>query len=297
MRIPLLTTLWKAGLSWSEDRGSYLGAALAYYALFSIAPMLIIAIAGIGLFFGEAEVKQRIFEVTTENIGKEGAQAVQQLVEQVWQPQTTIWASILGPVILLLTACNFFLQMGTALEMIWNIKPVQNRHWLYGYVKNYFLALIMVIVSGAFWLVLFIGDGIVTYFLKILQENWAGGTVYWSTLHYALYILLTAGMIMITFRFLSHNKIPYRKLWFGALVAACLFFLGRLFFVWYLTYMGKSLATAFGAASSVVIFLIWVYYSSQIMLFGAEVVKVKLDEDRIAVGTAGSGDPRRAERS
>lgn len=281
MRIPVITTLWKAGLSWSEDRGSYLGAALAYYALFSIAPMLIIAIAGIGVFFGEAEVKQRIFEVARENIGAEGAQAVQQLVEQVWQPQTTLWASILGPVILLLTACNFFLQMGTALEMIWNIKPVQDRHWLYGYLKNYFLAFVMVIVSGAFWLVLFIGDGLVTYLLGLIEETLPGGKVFWQGVHYVLYILLTAGMILITFRFLSHNKIPYRKLWFGALVAAALFFLGRLFFVWYLTYMGKSLATAFGAASSVVIFLIWVYYSSQIIFFGAEVVKVKLEEGRV----------------
>jgi membrane protein len=161
---------------------------------------------------------------------------------------------------------------------------VQDRHWLYGYLKNYFLAFVMVIVSGAFWLVLFIGDGLVTYLLGIIEGTLPGGKVFWQGVHYVLYILLTAGMILITFRFLSHNKIPYRNLWFGALVAAALFFLGRLFFVWYITYMGKSLATAFGAASSVVIFLIWVYYSAQIIFFGAEVVKVKLNEDRVAAG-------------
>lgn len=269
-------TLWKACLSWGEDRGSYLGAALAYYALFSIAPLLIIAIASIGLVFGEGEVKTKIFTITKEHIGADGAKAVQDLVEQVWRPQTTFWASILGPIILVLTASNFFLQLGTALEMIWAIKPMQDKHWLYGYIKNYILAFVMVVLSGAFWLCLFLGDGLVTYLVQYADEKLPGGQVLWKWSHFGLYVFLAAGMILFTFRFLSHGKIPYRKLWFGALVAAILFFLGRLLFVWYLTYMGKSLATAFGAASSVVIFLIWVYYSAQIVFFGAEVVKVEL---------------------
>ena len=271
-----LRTIYQAGLSWSADRGSYLGAALAYYALFSIAPLLIIAIATIGLVFGEAEVKIKILNMAKENIGKEGAEAVMGLVEQVWRPQTTLWASILGPVILLLTACNFFLQLGTALEMIWNIKPTQNKHWLYAYIMNYLLSFVMVVLSGAFWLILFLGDGVLIYFRRIVEDKLPGGQELWFWGHTVLYILLTMGMILFTFRFLSHGKIPYRKLWFGSLVAAALFFLGRLFFVWYLTYMGKSLATAFGAASSIVIFLIWVYYSAQIIFFGAEVVKVRL---------------------
>ena len=272
----ILRTLYQACLSWSLDRGSYLGAALAYYALFSIAPLLIIAIASIGLIYGEAEVKQRVMAFVQENIGKDGAEAVMGLVDQVWRPQTTLWASILGPVILLLTACNFFLQLGTALEMIWNIKPTQDKHWLYAYIKNYLLSILMVVVSGAFWLTLFMGDGILLYFRSLLGNKIPGGEQMWQWVHSGLFIVLSAAMIMFTFRFLSHGKIAYKKLWFGSLVAASLFFLGRVFFVWYLMYMGKSLTTAFGAASSIVIFLIWVYYSAQIVFFGAEVVKVRL---------------------
>lgn len=273
----LLRTLWKACISWSEDRGSYLGAALAYYALFSIAPLLIIAIAGIGLIYDEATVKQNIFQVVQENVGEQGAKAVQEMVEQVWRPQTTFWASVIGPIILLLTACNFFLQLGTALEMIWNIKPMQHRHWLYAWIKNYVLALIMVVLSGAFWIALFVGDGLLTVFLRKVQDSAPTLVItHWKWAHYGLYVFLSMLMILFTFRFLCHGRIPYRKLWLGALVAAMLFFLGRLLLVWYLTYMGKSLATAFGAASSVVIFLIWVYYSAQIIFYGAEVVKVGL---------------------
>lgn len=274
----ILRTLYQAGLSWGNDRGSYLGAALAYYALFSIAPLLIIAIASIGLVYGEAEVKTKIHVFVQDNVGKEGAEAVMGLVDQVWRPQTTFWASILGPIILLLTACNFFLQLGTALEMIWNIKPTQDKHWLYAYVKNYLLSILMVVVSGAFWLILFLGDGILLYFRAVLKDKIPGGEEVWQWVHSGLFIILSAIMIMFTFRFLCHGKIPYRKLWFGSLIAAILFFLGRVFFVWYLTYMGKSLATAFGATSSIVIFLIWVYYSAQIIFFGAEVVKVRLSK-------------------
>ena len=277
----LLRTFWNAGLSWSEERGSYLGAALAYYALFSIAPLLIIAIASLGIFFGEAEVKAKIFVVAQEHIGVDGAKAVQELVEQVWRPQTTLWASILGPIILLITACNFFLQLGTALEMIWNIKPVQDKHWLYGLLKNYLLALLMVVVTGAFWLVLFIFDGLLVYVYGILKDQVPGGENVWRTAHYGLYVLLSFIMILFTFRFLSHGKIPYHHLWLGAFVAAVLFFVGRLLLFWYFSYMGNSLATAFGAASSIVIFLIWVYYSAQIIFFGAAVVKVNLQEAKV----------------
>ncbi len=272
--MPILRTLYQACLSWNADRGSYFGAALAYFALFSIAPLLIIAIASIGLFVGEAEIKRTIIGMAQDNIGKDGAEALMALVDGLWQPQTTLWASILGPVILLLTASNFFLQLGTGLEMIWNLKPQQHKHWLYAMIMNYLLSFVMVVLSGAFWLILFLGDGVLTYFLNLVEDSLPGGKRIWFWGHAVLYILLATGMILYTFRFLSHSRIPYRDLWLGALVASALFFLGRLLFIWYLTYMGKSLATAFGAASSIVIFLIWVYYSAQIIFFGAEVVKV-----------------------
>jgi membrane protein len=270
----IFRTLYQDAHSWNADRGSFLGAALAYYALFSIAPLLIIAIASIGLFVGEAEIKLKIIGMAQDNIGKDGAEAVMALVDKLWQPQTTLWASILGPIILMLTASNFFLQLGTALEMIWNLKSQQHKHWLYAMIMNYLLSFVMVVLSGAFWLTLFLGDGVLTYFLNIVEDLLPGGKQVWFWGHTVLYILLTTGMLLFTFRFLSHARIPYRDLWLGALVASALFFLGRLLFIWYLTYMGKSLATAFGAASSIVIFLIWVYYSAQIIFFGAEVVKV-----------------------
>jgi len=270
--------LWKAGVAWSEDRASYLGAALAYHALFSIAPLLIIAIGTIGIVYGEEAMKQKVLSLARENIGQQGAAALGEMLDHVWRPSTTLWASIVGPVILVVTACNFFLQLGTALEMIWNIKPTANRHWLYGILKNYALALLMLLVSGAFWAALLVGDGIVSYFIHLMQEQGLEQAAWWNWGHHVVYVVLVTGIILFTFRFLSHGKIPYADLWQGALVTSFLFFLGRLLFGWYVTTLGGSLVTAFGAASSIVIFLIWVYYSAQILFYGAEVVKVYLRE-------------------
>src|SRR5262245_3835020 len=100
MRLPFVKTLWNASMLWSEDRASYLGAALAYHALFSIAPLLIIAIASVGIFYGEDTMKVRVLELAKQQIGQEGANALNELLEHVWRPTTTIWASIVGPIIL-----------------------------------------------------------------------------------------------------------------------------------------------------------------------------------------------------
>jgi membrane protein len=291
MRIPFVKTLWKAGMLWSEDRASYLGAALAYHALFSIAPLLIIAIASIGLFYGEGAMKVKVLELARQQIGQEGSQALGEMLEHVWRPTTTLWASIVGPIILFFTASNFFLQLGTALEMIWNIKPTANRHWLYGMIKNYVMAFLMVLISGSFLIALMIADGMMTYFINLMRQYEIGNPGAWSSSYYFLSIILVAGMFLFTFRILSHGKIPYACLWEGALVASVLFLLGRLFFSWYVASMGKALTTAFGAASSVVIFLIWVYYSAQILFYGAEVVKVRLQARR---GNGGNGVPKGA---
>ncbi len=278
MRIPVLTTLWKASQHWSNDRASYLGAAIAYNALFSIAPLLIIAIAMVGLIYGEAEVKTKILSLAQEHIGEQAKNALGDMVEQFWRPSTSLWAAIVGPIILLITACNFFFQLGTALGMIWNLPQPPARHWFISYLISYGFALAMVLMCGCFVFVIIFSDAFLTFLIKRVQDQLPGGVGLWHWLHLALYVFLVMLMLVLTFRFLSNRRIPYRKLWGGALVASLLFLLGRVLFGWYVSYMGASLATAFGAASSIVIFLIWVYYSAQILFFGAEVVKVHLQE-------------------
>ncbi len=277
MRLPIVSTLWKASQHWSNDNASYMGAAMAYYALFSIAPCLIIGIAIVGMVFGEAEVKAKVINIARDYIGQEGAQALENMVEHVWRPATTIWAALVGPAILIVAACNFFLQFGAALAIIWNLPKTVHRHWVLDYIRSYFMAALMVLIFGFFLLVLMVGDTLLGFFLNQIIEHLPGVAWIWQLAHRMSFILLFTVLVIFTFRFFSHGFIPYSKLIGGALVTSLLMLLGRILFVWYITYMGNSLATAFGAASSIVIFLMWIYYSSQIVFFGAEVVKVGLD--------------------
>jgi membrane protein len=277
MRIPVLSTLWKAGYYWSRDRASYLGAAMAYNALFSIAPLLILAIGAVGLIYGESEVKNKILAMAREQVGNDGAQALQNLVEQFWRPATSIWATLIGTIVLIVAATNFFVQLGTALGMIWNLPVPMHRGWFYPLLLSYLFSFAMVIMTGAFVFVIVASDALFTYVLRTLHDELPGGPELWYWIHLALYVLLLGLITLLTFRFLSNRMIPFRKLVGGALTAAVLFLIGRLLFGLYLHYMGKSLATAFGASSSIVIFLIWVYYSAQIFFFGAEVVKVQME--------------------
>jgi membrane protein len=277
MRIPIVSTLWRAGQYWSSDRASYLGAALAYNALFSIAPLLIIAIAVVGLVYGAEAVQDKILGIAKEYIGNEGALAIKSLVEQVWQPKTTAWAAIVGPAVLFIMACNFYLQLETALHMIWNLPIQKPQRWFYPFLRSYLIAFVMVLLSSCFIFVIIVVDGSLSYLIRRVQDQLPGGQWLWYWLHVGLSLALLAMLFLFTFRFMSHRRIGYRALWPGALVAAILFLIGRRLFGWYLNYMGDSLATAFGASSSIVIFLIWVYYSAQIVFYGAEVVKVRLE--------------------
>jgi membrane protein len=278
MRIPIVSTLWKAGYYWGKDRASYLGAAIAYNALFSLAPLLILAIGMVGVIYGETEVKQRLISIAQKYIGAQGTQGLEGMVEQFWRPATTLWATIVGFSLLIFAASNFFVQLGTALTMIWNLPTPPQRGWLWPLILSYLFAFAMVIMTGAFVFGIVASDIFFKYLVDRLGDNLPGGAELWDT--YAPWlgtVVLLTLMFTLTFRFLSSRMIPYRKLWGGALTAALLFLVGRWLFGLYLHYMGDSLKTAFGASSSLVIFLIWIYYSAQILFFGAEVVKVKLE--------------------
>jgi membrane protein len=276
MRIPIVTTLYRAGLEWNNDNASFLGAALAYYALFSIAPLLIIGMAMVGIFFTPQAVEQHMVSQIQEAIGGESARAVQELIRFSWDPTTSLWATIVGPPVLLIAAANLFRQLRVALDMLWGLPPLAWKNVFHSAVITYLLAVLMVLITACFWLALMAGDSMLSYFIHEFREFLPGGVVRWKLGQYGLLLVVQTLYFALTFRVLSHGRILYAHLWFGCLVGALLFLLGRVAFGFYISYMGKGLATAFGAASSLVIFLIWVYYSAQIIFYAAEVVKVKI---------------------
>lgn len=262
--------------SWSKDNASFLGAALSYHALFSVAPLLLIAMAVAGLVFGDAASENGIVAALEDYVGHDAAHAVQAMVASMRQPHHSVWASLVGGAVLLITAANFFLQLQTALHLIWNLPPVPMPHFLLGYVRDYLIGLAMVLMTACFWLAVLIGGSSLGYAVTWLGDRLPVRADVWQWLQLGINFVLMTLMLVMTWRFMSHGRIPYRKFWLGAIVTTTLFTVGRLLFELYLNYMGRQLATVFGAASSLVIFLVFVYYSAQILLFGAEVVKAQL---------------------
>lgn len=289
MRIPVLSTLYRAGLAWNSHNASFLGAALAYYTLFSIAPLLIIAIAMVGIVYGRDAVEQKVVAQLRDYVGVDAAKMVQDLIQNAWNQETSLLATVVGGGLLLLAAANLFRQLRIALDMLWSLPPLPHRNVVISTVISYLLGVLMVLVAACFWLALMAGDAALTIYIRQAGDLLPGGEFHWKIGQYSLLFALLTTFIMLTFRFLSLGRIHYRHLWFGAMAGAGLFLLGRLAFGYYLAAMGEQLATAFGAASSLVIFLVWVYYSAQIVFYAAEIVKVKKEDADSAAASKPAG--------
>lgn len=254
---------------WSEDKVPRLGAALAYYSIFSIGPLLLIAIAIAGLVFGRSAVASQITEQIRELVGDNAAKSIENMIDNASRPASSIPAIITGVVILLLGAIGVFVQLQDSLNTIWEVKPKPGRG-LTGLIRDRFLSLTMVLGIGFLLLIsLALSAGIAAF--SQLFGNLYGHLVAQITnfvVSFGLVTLLFAAM----YKILPEAVIAWRDVWIGAAVTSLLFSIGKLLIGLYLARM--SVASVYGAAGSLVIILVWVYYSSQILLLGAEFTQV-----------------------
>jgi membrane protein len=266
-----------AGQAWSDDNGAYLGAGLAYYALFSVAPLLVLALDIAAIAYGEAAAKNQIVGYLEEFINPAAAVAIQNMVLQDRNLGVNWWSSLLAAAVLLITAANLFIQVKIALMMIWKLPPLPDG-LIRRTVKNYLAALAMVVVALVYGLIFMLG----TTFLGVVVDYWGellpGGPLVWRYSNLGFFLFLSTVLLIFCFRFLSDGRIGYRFLWKGALLTTVLLMFGKIVFGWYLYFMAPQLTSVYGAASSLIVFLIWVYYSAQILFLGAELVKIEMAE-------------------
>ncbi len=224
-----------AAEAWLEDDVPQLAAALAYYTAFSLAPLLVIAIAAAGLVFGAEAAEGRIVGQLAGLVGREGGEAIEAMIASARQPRTGILAGLIGVLTLLLGATGVFGQLRAGLNRIWDV-PSRAFRWK-SLVTDRLAAFTMVLAIG---------------FLLLVS---------------------VVALFALIYRFVPDARIPWRDVLWGALVAGILFSVGK----WGIgAYLGHSTVTsAFGAAGSLVVLLVWVYYSAQILLFGAEVAHVR----------------------
>jgi len=257
---------------WSQDRVARLGAALAYYALFSFAPLLVVMIAIAGGVYGEATARGQIVNIISGEIGPEAAATVEELLGGVYKEAgSSLLTTLISALILIYTATNLFSHLRDALNTIWNVRRKPHKHLFGGVmivVRDRFLSALMVIVLSIALLAavaLSASLTVLSTWLNIITPNTSillkGGNV---LIGFGLITLLFA----IMFKILPDVRITWRVVWVGALVTSILFNIGAFLIGLYLGYGGAQ--SLLGAAGSLVVLMIWISYSAQIVFFGAK---------------------------
>ena len=269
-----LFALFKTTFSeWLEDKAPQLGAALAYYTVFSLAPLILVLLAIIGFIFRKdpAGAWNKITEQMSYVMDPAGVQVVQDIARTAAKPTAGLWATVIGVMLALFGASGVFGALQDSLNTIWGVKAKPgNAFW--GYLRVRFLSFTMVAGVCFLLLVTLTLEAILKGFSAYIESALPGGIVVAVSVYLFADLLLVILLFAMIFKFLPDVTVQWRDLWVGSAMTAVLFLIGK----WALgLYLGSGAAgSAYGAASSLVTLLLWIYYSSQILLFGAEFTQV-----------------------
>jgi membrane protein len=269
MSIKSFIAIWRRTAQRFVAKNTFeMGAALAYYAVFSLAPLVLLAITIAGFFFGEQAAQGQVTKELETAFGPTVAEAIQVTLHNVRDSAAGTSASIIGGVILLVAASGVFVQLQTSLNTIWEV-PTELTGGLWGFVRNRLLSFALVVVIGF----LLLAALVVSTTLSALHDYLPSGhSAYYQLLNQGISFAILTILFALLFKLLPECHVAWGDVWIGAAVTAVLFILGRYLIGLYLVTM--SGASAYGAAGSLVIILLWVYYASQILLFGAQFTQV-----------------------
>jgi membrane protein len=267
-----LRSMWrlakKAAVSWQNDYAPSMGAALAYYTIFSAAPLLLIVVSVAGLVFGAEAARGEIFAQLRGMLGEEGAVAIQGLLESVSKPKEGLVATLVGVVVLLVGATTVFAELQDALDRIWRAPVRERSSGLWSLLRARLLSFGMIMGIGFVLMV----SLVVSAALSALGHWWAPLFGAWEVTLQVVNLLVSFALVTLIFamiyKVMPRVKVEWRDVWVGAAVTSLLFSVGKSLIG---LYIGKSgITSGFGAAGSLAVVLVWVYYSAQIFLLGAE---------------------------
>jgi membrane protein len=266
-----LALLKETFTGWSDDGALDLGAALAYYAIFSLAPLLLIVIAVAGLVWGRQAVQGQLVSQLQGLVGEQGGQAIQTMIANASKPGSGVIATIVGVVTILFGATGVFVQLQTSLDRIWDVQPKPGSG-VWGFVRTRILSFGMVLGIGFLLLISMVVTTAVTAISAWALGLMPGAKVLVEALTFVISFGLITLLFAMIFKVLPDVKIAWRDVWIGAAATALLFTLGKFLIGLYLA--KSSVASSYGAAGSLVIVLLWIYYSSQLLFLGAEFTQV-----------------------
>ena len=264
----VLTLLKQAATSWSDDRASSMGAAISYYSMFSIAPLLVIIIAVAGLFFGADVVQGAILGQLADLMGEDAAKAVGEMLQHANEPKTGTLATLISTAVLLVGASTVFNELQQSLDSIWRVPERVKQSGIWTLIRSRLLTFGMVLAM-AFLMIISL---VMSTALATLGKWWGPVFGEWEAVAHIFDLLVSFALLTLVFaviyKFMPRASIRWHDVWIGAAVTSLLFTLGKFLIG---LYLGKSdVASSFGAFGSLALMMIWVYYSGQIFLFGAE---------------------------
>lgn len=276
-----LNLLKEAGNDFMDDQGLKLSAALSYYTIFSLAPMLLIIITLLSFFFGEDAIRGEIFDQIRGLVGKQAASQLQEILKNAQLSNKSGVAATFGAITLLIGATGVFAEIQSSINYIWSIKVKPKKGWL-RYLKTRLISFSLIVVLG-FLLMVALG---VNTLVNVLSDNLA---IYFSevsvfvfyTLNNLLVFSVITTLFAVIFKVLPDGKLRWVECFVGAGFTSILFSIGKFLISFYI---GRSdLGATYGASASIIILLLWVYYSSIILYFGAEFTKVYANSDGVHI--------------
>ncbi|MDJ0688736.1 MAG: YihY/virulence factor BrkB family protein [Xenococcaceae cyanobacterium MO_188.B32] len=269
--IPILRLFKQAFQEWQKDKVSRLAAALAYYTVFSVAPLLIIAIAIAGAVFGKSAAEGQLMSQLEGLVGNEASGVIEIALKNASQPGTGSIASLISIGVLLIGASGVFAQLQDALNTVWNVQPKPGRG-VGGFIRKRLLSFCMVLAIGFLLILSLIISTVISTLSKYNTDFLPGSDFLWSHIDFFVSLGLRIFMFALMYKYVPDVKIAWKDVLVGAIITALLFSFGQFLLERYLSQ--SSAASAYGAAGSLIVFLAWVYYSAQIILFGAEFTQV-----------------------
>ena len=264
----------KAVYRWLDDRAPTMGAAIAYYTVFSLAPILVMVIAVAGLAFGQKAAEGALFGELADLIGPESAVAVQAMLRSASSTESGIFATAVGIGTLIIAATAVLGELQSALNVIWKV-PASGGPGVWHFLKSRLLSLAVILVIGFLLLVSLVISTALAAFSDYLDWLLPGLATILRIVHLILSFAFTTVLFAMIFKILPDSPVEWEEVWLGAVIAALLFTLGKHLIS---LYIGSSnMASTYGAAGALIIVLVWVYYSVQILLLGAEFAKAYSD--------------------
>ena len=263
---------------WNSDRVPRLAAALAFYATFSLAPLALVAIWIAGLIFGSAAAQSYLIDLIGQNFGADSAGFVQGMLNSIYHYSASPLFGFIALIGLMFGATGLFFGLQDSLNTVWSVPPGPPRNlWrsLLGIFQDRALSFVMVLASGGILTISLAISTVLTALDPLLKRVQPQSAELLNAIDLLVLFLIVTALFAVIYRLLPETRVSWRDVWVGALSASLLFTVGKFALSLYLTY--SNLRTVFGAASSFVVVLIWIYYSAQIFLYGAEVCRVYAD--------------------